>query len=334
MGSGAGMKNMFRLSVLIVTVLACGQLPQKPAVVTDTPPVSLTGKGIIEVEPPGEPSFVWLVWSPDSEHLAAAYSRTSMGKFSLPSLYQIQILDINQRTLALLEESTQNVLWPQAWLPSNEVAYYTDRDPKGIWVVQVATKDKWFLIESDQAIWTLDGKKVIYKSSTENLSDNPVYYAIRDDSTRQDDLIYPLDIPNTIPFLMQWSQNDKQILFLLKGKLGSGPGMYIIDVDTKTQRQIGIEGFYGSASWSPDGKHIIYTYQKELGSDFRQELYVVNADGTCPTKILDGGDFDIATAFWSPDGKWIAFAWNGGIYLLDTSQIAEIELLKNDSSCP
>ncbi len=336
MGSGTGMKNMFRLSVLIVTVLACGQLPQKPAMVTDTPPVSLTGKGIIEVEPPGEPSFGWLVWSPDSQFLAIAYNRWWMGKFSLPNLFQIQILDVGSQTMTLLQESVQNYFYPNAWLPDDRIAYYSDKDPEGIWLTSVETKDESFLMQvAGGPIWTRDGNWIAYEPVYENSPVSEKVIAVREVDSQQDKLTHTLNYDENVDLiLLDWSPDNKQILFLLRQRLALISEMHVIEVNSGSQYLVGSNGYYGSASWSPDGKYITYAYQEGIGSGFQSDLFIIKYNGTCPTRILDGGDFDIESSVWSPDGKWIAFVWNGGVYLLDTSKVAEIEMLENGSTCP
>ena len=41
-----------------------------------------------------------------------------------------------------------------------------------------------------------------------------------------------------------------------------------------------------SPAWSPDGERIVYS--RILDERGMHELYVVNADGSCPTKLLRG----------------------------------------------
>ena len=60
------------------------------------------------------------------------------------------------------------------------------------------------------------------------------------------------------------------------------------------------------ASWSPDGKQLVFDATGLLGSD---ALFVVNADGTGKHKLgAQGSDPD-----WSPDGKSIVFIDPGGL---------------------
>jgi len=57
---------------------------------------------------------------------------------------------------------------------------------------------------------------------------------------------------------------------------------------------------YGS-DWSPDGTRIVYDSESREGG---QGIWVVNADGSEATKLIDDG----SVPAWSPDGTRIAFA--------------------------
>ncbi|MCC6299448.1 MAG: PD40 domain-containing protein [Anaerolineales bacterium] len=322
MKNTAYIMNMFRLSVLILTTLACGQLTQQPAMVTATPPESLTGQGLIEIEPPGEPSFGWLVWSPDSQFLAMAYNRWWMGKFSSPSLFQIQVLEINKRTMSLIQESNQNYFYPVAWLSDNQIAYYSDDGPEGIWVIEVGTKDKEFLFRAgSNTILTRDGKDVAYEPLANNPSGQALVIVSREMDLPKNGRTYVLsNDKNLSVLLMQWSPNSNKIIYLLRNDLTSVSKMHILDIESGEQYPIGSEGYYGDASWSPDGSYIIYSYRDALAEDNELGLFLMLSDGTCPTRVLDGGEIGITEPTWSPDGKWIAFGWNGGIYLLDVQE--------------
>jgi Tol biopolymer transport system component len=58
----------------------------------------------------------------------------------------------------------------------------------------------------------------------------------------------------------------------------------------------------GSPTWSPDGKLIAFTSDR----DGRQQIYVMNADGSAVRRISQSAVADFSPT-WSPDGKWIAF---------------------------
>src|SRR5260370_3975893 len=72
-------------------------------------------------------------------------------------------------------------------------------------------------------------------------------------------------------------------------------------------RPIPIDDLYftrnvSSASWSPDGKEIVFT----TDISGRLNLWKVNADGGWPIQLAQSDERQYG-ATWSPDGKWIVF---------------------------
>ncbi len=75
-------------------------------------------------------------------------------------------------------------------------------------------------------------------------------------------------------------------------------------------------------TWSPDGEHIAFRSQRD-GND---EIYVMNADGTCQTNLTNEPLADWSPA-WSPDGKHIAFA-----RFFDNNSFTDIALINPNGS--
>jgi dipeptidyl aminopeptidase/acylaminoacyl peptidase len=81
----------------------------------------------------------------------------------------------------------------------------------------------------------------------------------------------------------------------------------IVSASDPNARPIPIDDLYftrsvSSASWSPDGKEILFT----TDISGRSNLWKVNADGGWPIQLTQSDERQYSGT-WSPDGKWILF---------------------------
>jgi Tol biopolymer transport system component len=107
-----------------------------------------------------------------------------------------------------------------------------------------------------------------------------------------------------------WSPDGERIAFvsnraesarcLFHDCAGYTTELYVMDADgSDVTRLTETPHEEASPSWSPDGTKIVYS--RILDDDKPHELWVMNADGSCPTKLL-GGAWDTMPDWYGPAG--------------------------------
>jgi Tol biopolymer transport system component len=96
-----------------------------------------------------------------------------------------------------------------------------------------------------------------------------------------------------------WSPDRTNIVY------SQGDALMIMENDGSKKREL-VRGHH--PSWSPDGRMLVYDVPQDdghriLGSD----LYVINADGTEPSRLTNTPEVLECDPAWSPDGKRIAY---------------------------
>ena len=130
---------------------------------------------------------------------------------------------------------------------------------------------------------------------------------------------HPISLPaGTMAESASWFPDGTHLILGLRGEPQSG--LWVISTLGGAPRKI-LDG----ASWpsvSPDGKQIAYT----IGSGVTNELWIMDADGEHPRKLIGQEGEYIGSIAWSPDGTKVAFVRGslsheygitGGIKLLD-----------------
>jgi Tol biopolymer transport system component len=106
-------------------------------------------------------------------------------------------------------------------------------------------------------------------------------------------------------------------------------GLFTIDPDGTDGREVGAAGGY-LATWSPDGLRLAYLH---TGNSGRNDLFVINADGTNQKRLTDTPEEEGIPA-WSPHGDTIAVSiptdGDAEIFLIDTESGEIVSQLTNN----
>lgn len=138
-----------------------------------------------------------------------------------------------------------------------------------------------------------------------------------------------LDVTASAP---EWRPPDGRQL-LIRGVARTGePNLYTVAPDSGGLRSLelassgldgGVTDFLG-ASWSPDGRRILYgglEFRDPISGVNRYRTHIVNADGAGDRLVEAPADLSDVWPVWSPDGRFIHFERVRGEYLGQGAQV-------------
>lgn len=307
------MRNHTRVSVaatLLLAVVSCGgeKAVEKPAVAFDGTIVLagmvnvegntgttmasaiylLDAQGTRQLTNNGAIQDAYPAWSPDGTQIA--YITTD---------YQLAVINRDGTGGATLTpKSSDQSLWPShpAWLPNGDITVETDgklvvlgADGTGVAVLSPAGFTAKYTLSPD-------GKQVVYDCSTSISSEICLFDMETGDSQSL------LTAPRPF-YSFSWSPDGTQIV--AGGSTGAQDlaademyeDLFVFGADGSGMRALPQPGEEANPAWSPDGKKIVYNAYTGSGSDTQLGLWVMNADGTGATLLLN-------SAFRQPD--WTA----------------------------
>ena len=159
-------------------------------------------------------------------------------------------------------------------------------------------------------VWSTNGKLVAYTSTRRNGADTDIYTQMPNDP-KTDRLNF--EVKGGGWEIQDWSPDDRQLL-VREGLSINESYLWLFDAQTGARKELtprAAEGAekvaYGKALFTPDGKGVIVTTDRE--SEFQRLAYIDLASGK-HTFLQQDAKWDVDDFDLSPDGKRIAYTLN------------------------
>jgi len=177
---------------------------------------------------------------------------------------------------------------------------YSDYIGSNIEVLDMSTQNSRIIYQYDKSIqapnWTRDGKSLLYN---------------------KDDLLYMYDLATNTPTLLNTGdikRNNNDHVISFDGKMlaissfgdrvkdnGKSVG-YVVPITGGTPKRVTTVAPSYIHSWSPDGKWLVFTSQRDGNFD----IYKVSPEGGTEERLTTDAAYDDGSEF-TPDGKYIYF---------------------------
>jgi TolB protein len=280
--------------------------------------VSPDGSGLTKVaddaQRGGEHEDVAPAWSPDGRMIAFVSTRVP-----LPSpgalAEEIYVVNADGSDLRRLTQNTRREVAPD-WLRDGRVVFLScppseDEPPKCDLVAvrpDGSEREKLaqlgFTFDLDVAP---DGRRIAYSQLEGQSHFQHFELHVADLEGANDRQLTDDETGDGSP---AWSPDGERIVFV-SNRAESAPcffhdcagytnELYVMDADgSDVTRLTETPHEEGSPSWSPDGTKIVYS--RILDDDEPQELWVMNADGTCPRRLVPAR-WDMMPDWYGPAG--------------------------------
>lgn len=239
--------------------------------------------------------------SPDGEKIAFTYKWTDLKKNTYCS--NLYMADLKVNTVYPFTRGEHNDSYP-LWSPDGKyIAFRSDRDKKGLWIIPVAGGEAYPLITDKGSIgeytWSPDSKFIAY-TFKENDPLHPREHITNDPDYEIKDEDIPYDIIEDIPY------KTKNGVITPKGKYN----IYLIDLETKEKTRLTEEKYNdNSLSFSPDGKKLAFCSNRledTLHNYENSDIYLLHIQSKELKKITHQWGTKSSLS-WTADGKYIYF---------------------------
>lgn len=198
---------------------------------------------------------------------------------------------------------------------------------------------------SVQPSWSPDGERIVFSSYNQHTSIGPALWVMNADGSDlrplhdfepETDRTSALNGNNP-----RWSPDGTKIAFDLcvNCQISTNYAIFVFDLESEELIQLTEEPAGHSSTypdWSPDGTRIAFTANRDyVDADtlrFRQDLYVMDADGSNQVRITETGF--ARNSVWSPIDNIIAFRSSSsslGLFKVDI-QSGDLDKIEENSS--
>jgi TolB protein len=173
-------------------------------------------------------------------------------------------------------------------------------------VTNVAARGgRWAFIEPT---FSPDGDWIVFEAGIQRANEDNEEKSIFKVRADGRDMTFLTDGPRggTDDRLPNWSPAGDRILFQRRRPPGDDWDLYTMAADgTDLRRVTDAPSSDTDASWSPDGRWIVYS--TNYGGLSQPNIFVVSAEGGEPIRVTYNEASEDGAPSWSPDGRWIAF---------------------------
>ena len=188
------------------------------------------------------------------------------------------------------------------------------------------------------AIWSPDGSRIAFLSDSDD-DDNfdPSEVMIMNaDGTNIKQITDNLIGEGNSFIDISWSPDGSHILLISRYVdsefLDWDFEMFVVEVASLALAQLADrDNFGGGASWSPDGKQILFQSGSLEEADENSEIFVIDIDGSNIQQLTDNDSYD-GNASWSPDGSQILFQSGSPIEYEEADEDSELFVMDVDGS--